>query len=302
MTKQEKVREYLSTLNQNDVNFYYYLPKDEFIKYTDIYFTPIFDENYIYSSLEEKLEDFKLLNSEVKYKKQQDYKNIWSSAEQGLRLSKINDEVDSYSNKELYYWDSFSKDDIFYMLYHTQDYEHYNSQELFIRRVARSSNRKEEKMYELKDLVSTAIYDYIVKAEGFTYQTIDIVEYLTIIATKYPQTVKDEYLFIIPNMIWLNMIGKKEACEVYAPLFCQGIDPYTEFLRRKEEKKNKVYNEDFDELELVVKTVIDKNSDKVKEFKKGKKGLIGFFIKEAKKINDTFDPKHLQDFFLNKLS
>lgn len=26
------------------------------------------------------------------------------------------------------------------------------------------------------------------------------------------------------------------------------------------------------------------------------------FIKEAKKINDTFDPKHLQDFFLNKLS
>lgn len=209
-------------------------------------------------------------------------------AEQSLRWSKIDDEVDTYSNKQLDYWASLNKD--------------IEEDELNIRRIKKSILKKEEKMYELKDLVSNACYDYIKKAEGFNIKTIDIVDYLTIIATKYPQTVKDEYLFIIPTMIWLNMIGKKEACEVYAPLFCQDIDPYTEFLRRKEEKKNKVYNQDFDELELVVKTVIDKNSDKVKEFKKGKKGLIGFFIKEAKKINDTFDPKHLQDFFLNKLS
>jgi len=212
------------------------------------------------------------------------------SAEESLRLSKLDDQIDSYSNKEIDYYLGLTNDDLLEI-----------NDRYILHKINKCFYLKERKLWDLRDLVSTACYDYIEEVEGINMKTIDVVDYLTIIATKYPQTVKEEYLYIIPHMIWLNMIGKKEACEVYAPLFCQKIDPYTEFLKRKEEKKNKVYNEDFDELELIIKSVIDNNSDKVKEFKKGKKGLIGFFIKEAKKINNSFDPKHLQDFFLNRL-
>ncbi len=49
-------------------------------------------------------------------------------------------------------------------------------------------------------------------------------------------------------------------------------------------KNNLLLSENKDELEEWIKTVIDKHPQKVTEFRKGKKGLIGFFVGEAMRL------------------
>jgi aspartyl-tRNA(Asn)/glutamyl-tRNA(Gln) amidotransferase subunit B len=45
-------------------------------------------------------------------------------------------------------------------------------------------------------------------------------------------------------------------------------------------------------MEQWIQTVLEKNPDKVIEYKKGKKGLIGLFVGEVKKISQgKADPK-----------
>lgn len=59
---------------------------------------------------------------------------------------------------------------------------------------------------------------------------------------------------------------------------------------------------DSNELETWVNTAIDRMPDKVKEYKKGKKGLIGLFVGEVKKLSKgKADPKKVTELLEEKL-
>jgi aspartyl-tRNA(Asn)/glutamyl-tRNA(Gln) amidotransferase subunit B len=57
------------------------------------------------------------------------------------------------------------------------------------------------------------------------------------------------------------------------------------------------------ELENWVNTALDKMPEKIKEYKKGKKGLIGLFVGEVKKISKgKADPKIVTELLEQKLN
>ncbi len=60
---------------------------------------------------------------------------------------------------------------------------------------------------------------------------------------------------------------------------------------------------DANELEQWVDSVLDKMTDKVKEYKKGKRGLMGLFVGEVKKMSrGKADPKVVTELFEHKLN
>lgn len=68
------------------------------------------------------------------------------------------------------------------------------------------------------------------------------------------------------------------------------------------EKLNLIQNSDSSAVEEWVDAVLAKMPDKVQEYKKGKKGLIGLFVGEVKKISaGKADPKLTNDLLLKKL-
>ena len=60
---------------------------------------------------------------------------------------------------------------------------------------------------------------------------------------------------------------------------------------------------DTNELETWVEMAMDKMPDKVKEYQKGKKGLIGLFVGEVKKLSKgKADPKVVTELLERKLN
>ena len=60
---------------------------------------------------------------------------------------------------------------------------------------------------------------------------------------------------------------------------------------------------DTNELETWVQMALDKMPDKVKEYQKGKKGLIGLFVGEVKKLSrGKADPKMVTELLERKLN
>jgi aspartyl-tRNA(Asn)/glutamyl-tRNA(Gln) amidotransferase subunit B len=69
------------------------------------------------------------------------------------------------------------------------------------------------------------------------------------------------------------------------------------------ESNNLIQNSDEDSLSLLVDEVISQNQEKVNEYKKGKKGLMGFFVGEImKKSKGSADPKALNKLLSEKLN
>lgn len=69
------------------------------------------------------------------------------------------------------------------------------------------------------------------------------------------------------------------------------------------ESNNLIQNSDEDSLSVLVDEVISQNQEKVNEYKKGKKGLMGFFVGEImKKSKGSADPKALNKLLSEKLN
>jgi aspartyl-tRNA(Asn)/glutamyl-tRNA(Gln) amidotransferase subunit B len=72
--------------------------------------------------------------------------------------------------------------------------------------------------------------------------------------------------------------------------------------RQLVEKMGLVQNTDTNEIEAWINTVIEKQPQKVAEYKKGKKGLIGFFMGEVVKLSKgKAEPKATQELLQKKL-
>jgi aspartyl-tRNA(Asn)/glutamyl-tRNA(Gln) amidotransferase subunit B len=66
---------------------------------------------------------------------------------------------------------------------------------------------------------------------------------------------------------------------------------------------NMIQVSDSSEINAWVDEVLGKNPDKVTEFRKGKKGLIGLFMGEVKKLSrGKADPRLTNDILLQKLN
>jgi aspartyl-tRNA(Asn)/glutamyl-tRNA(Gln) amidotransferase subunit B len=69
------------------------------------------------------------------------------------------------------------------------------------------------------------------------------------------------------------------------------------------EELNLLQSNDSIEIEDWVNTVVQNMPDKVAEYKKGKKGLIGLFVGEVKKLSKgKADPKIVTDLLTSKLN
>jgi aspartyl-tRNA(Asn)/glutamyl-tRNA(Gln) amidotransferase subunit B len=69
------------------------------------------------------------------------------------------------------------------------------------------------------------------------------------------------------------------------------------------EEKNWVQDSNVDHIENLIDQVLNKFPDKVKEYKKGKKGLMGLFVGEVMKLSKgKADPKITNDILSEKLN
>ncbi|MBL7813718.1 MAG: Asp-tRNA(Asn)/Glu-tRNA(Gln) amidotransferase subunit GatB [Saprospiraceae bacterium] len=86
---------------------------------------------------------------------------------------------------------------------------------------------------------------------------------------------------------FLNLIetGKVSNSAAYQNLFPALLDTPSVSATEMAEKLNLFQNSDTDFLEKIVQEVIEKNPQKVAEYRKGKKGLLGFFMGEVMKAS-----------------
>jgi aspartyl-tRNA(Asn)/glutamyl-tRNA(Gln) amidotransferase subunit B len=76
-----------------------------------------------------------------------------------------------------------------------------------------------------------------------------------------------------------------------------GEDPFT-----VAETQNLLQQSDAGELEPIIDEVLVKFADKVKEYRKGKKGVLSLFVGEVmKRSNGKADPKVTNEILLEKL-
>ena len=69
------------------------------------------------------------------------------------------------------------------------------------------------------------------------------------------------------------------------------------------EKKGLIQVSDTKEIEIIINKILNKNKDKVSDYKLGKKKLLGFFVGQAMKLSKgKANPKILNDISLKKLS
>jgi aspartyl-tRNA(Asn)/glutamyl-tRNA(Gln) amidotransferase subunit B len=65
---------------------------------------------------------------------------------------------------------------------------------------------------------------------------------------------------------------------------------------------NLIQSKDSDSMSVWIEEVLSQNTAKVEEYKKGKKGLMGFFVGEVmKKSKGSADPKILNTLLAEKL-
>ncbi len=100
---------------------------------------------------------------------------------------------------------------------------------------------------------------------------------------------KSETLAEIISLIEQNKISNSTASQKLFPLVLEHPDKTALALA---EANNLIQQSNSDALQTLVNEVIAENPDKVKEFKNGKKGLIGMFVGEVmKKSKGSADPK-----------
>ena len=99
------------------------------------------------------------------------------------------------------------------------------------------------------------------------------------------------------KLITTDKISGKIAKEVFETMF------------KSKESPEKIVNEkglnqvtDTKEIEIIIEKVLNDNEDKVREFKKGKTKLLGFFVGQTmKESKGKANPKILNKILINKL-
>ncbi len=113
----------------------------------------------------------------------------------------------------------------------------------------------------------------------------------------YPLTVKQlsEFLSLIES-------GKVSNSAAYQTLFPTLLNTPSVSATELAEKLNLFQTSDTDFLEKIVKEVLEKNLQKVAEYRKGKKGLLGFFMGEVMKASKgKAEPKMTNALVLKEL-
>lgn len=106
-------------------------------------------------------------------------------------------------------------------------------------------------------------------------------------ADKFP--VKPERLAELINMVEQNEISNTVATQKMFPLL---IEDTTASLKQIAAANNWLQNSNTEELDSLVNEVLAAMADKVDQFRKGKKGLMGLFVGEVmKKSGGSADPK-----------
>lgn len=102
---------------------------------------------------------------------------------------------------------------------------------------------------------------------------------------------------------WIELLtlindDKISASTAYQNLIPKIIsDPSVSVLKLAEEENLIIEENTGDGLNILCQEIIDANPAKVKAYKKGKKGLIGFFVGQAKRTGATFNPQDLNKEF-----
>ena len=97
---------------------------------------------------------------------------------------------------------------------------------------------------------------------------------------------------MVHRMQWKEMLelienGKISASAAYMKLYPTILATTSVIVHISEmaEKMNLIQSSDTDFLDNIIKEVIEKNPEKVVEYKKGRKGLVGFFVGEVMKLS-----------------
>jgi len=107
----------------------------------------------------------------------------------------------------------------------------------------------------------------------------------------------------IAAIITLVEEGKVSFSVASSKLFNELIKNPTEEPATIAQEKNLVQDSNVDHIEHLIDQVLNKFPDKVKEYKKGKKGLMGLFVGEVMKLSKgKADPKITNDILSEKLN
>ena len=101
------------------------------------------------------------------------------------------------------------------------------------------------------------------------------------------------------ELIETNTVSNSVAYQTLLPAILENENASPKKLA---ENLNLIQSKDTNEMDIWIQTVIEKNPDKVKEYQKGKKGLIGFFMGEIMRTSKgKADPKTTQSALQKKL-
>lgn len=117
-------------------------------------------------------------------------------------------------------------------------------------------------------------------------------------ADQFPVT--PQKLAELIGMVDNSEISNTVAAQKIFPLLIEDTHASS---RQIAEANNWLQNSNTDELETLVTEVLESMSDKVAQFKKGKKGLMGLFVGEVmKKSGGSADPKLVNKLLIDKLN
>ena len=106
----------------------------------------------------------------------------------------------------------------------------------------------------------------------------------------------------LAELIRLNDEGKVNFSTASSSIFPELIRHPEKTPAAIATEKNLIQDADESSIDNWVEEVLNKMPDKVSEYRKGKKGLIGLFVGEVKKISrGKADPKLTNDILLKKL-
>ena len=122
--------------------------------------------------------------------------------------------------------------------------------------------------------------------------------------SKYSELLEGNKFFVLKVKQFLDLIesGKVSKSAAYNSLFDNIWDNLKLSLEELAQKLEILQVDDQSFITDLVTEVLNKNPNKVEEYQKGKKGLIGFFMGQAMKISKgKADPKVLQSEFESRL-
>ncbi len=123
---------------------------------------------------------------------------------------------------------------------------------------------------------------------------------------EHPHLTTDQFpistkqLSVLVSMVESNEVSFSTAAQKIFPLLL--LNPAQDILHLAQEN-NWIQNSDASDLEQAIDEVLGQMADKVAEYKKGKKGLLGLFVGEVmKKSKGSADPKIVNQLLMKKLS